>query len=182
MEYCEGGSLYHMLDQAQYQYGLPEKQFLLVLFHVGQLMRADNLVTCLSHLYMLTYIWHASSSFLPPCDMFIVLPTFGVFTVWLTCDMFMMWSTCDMFMVWPTCDMFMMWPTCDMFTPKGGRGWLMSPSCLESQGCHLLPLSYLLSCFFFSPCLVLLLFLSCHFSANGPFSWLSSRKLSNICR
>lgn len=35
MEYCEGGSLYHMLDQAQYQYGLPEKQFLLVLFHVA---------------------------------------------------------------------------------------------------------------------------------------------------
>ena len=54
-------------------------------------------------------------------------------------------------------------------TPKGGWGCLMSPSCLESQGCHLIPLSYLLSCFF---CLVLLLFLSCHFSANGPFSWL----------
>ena len=47
---------------------------------------------------------------------------------------------------------------------KGGRGCLMSSSCLESQGCHLVPLSYLLSCFF---CLVLLLFL---FSANGPFS------------
>ena len=29
-------------------------------------------------------------------------------------------------------------------------------------------------------CLVLLLFLPCHFSANGPFSWLFSRKLSNI--
>ena len=26
----------------------------------------------------------------------------------------------------------------------------------------------------------LLLFLSCHFSANGPFSWLFSRKLSNV--
>ena len=33
---------------------------------------------------------------------------------------------------------------------------------------HLIPLSYLLSCFF---CLVFLLFLSCQFSANGPFSW-----------
>ena len=42
-------------------------------------------------------------------------------------------------------------------------------SCLESQGCHLIPLSYLLSCFFF--CLVLLRLLSCHFCANGPFSW-----------
>ena len=51
--------------------------------------------------------------------------------------------------------------------PKGGRGCLMSPSCLESQGCHLIPLSYLLSGFF---CLVLLLFPSCHFSANGTFS------------
>ena len=33
-------------------------------------------------------------------------------------------------------------------TPKGGQGCLMSTSCLESQGCHLIPLSYLLSCFF----------------------------------
>ena len=57
--------------------------------------------------------------------------------------------------------------------PQAGRGCLMSPSCLESQGCHLIPLSYLLSCFF---CLVLLLFLSCHFSANGPFSWLFFQK------
>ena len=31
-------------------------------------------------------------------------------------------------------------------THKGGRGCLMSPSCLESQGCYLIPLSYLLSC------------------------------------
>ena len=30
--------------------------------------------------------------------------------------------------------------------PKGGRGCLMSPPCLESQGCHLIPLCYLLSC------------------------------------
>ena len=29
--------------------------------------------------------------------------------------------------------------------PKGGRGCLMSPPCLESQGCHLIPLCYLLS-------------------------------------
>lgn len=35
MQYCEGGSLYHMLDQPQYQYGLPEEQFLLVLYHVA---------------------------------------------------------------------------------------------------------------------------------------------------
>ena len=31
-------------------------------------------------------------------------------------------------------------------TPKGSRGYLMSPPCLESQGCHLIPLCYLLSC------------------------------------
>ena len=30
--------------------------------------------------------------------------------------------------------------------PKGGRGCLMSSPCLESQGCHLVPLCYLLSC------------------------------------
>ena len=29
---------------------------------------------------------------------------------------------------------------------KGGRGCLMSPPCLESQGCHLIPLCYRLSC------------------------------------
>ena len=51
---------------------------------------------------------------------------------------------------------------------KGGRGCLMSPPCLKSQGCHLLPLYYLLSCFF---CLVQLLFLSDLFFcllANSP--------------
>ena len=30
--------------------------------------------------------------------------------------------------------------------PKGGRGFLMSPACLESEGRHLIPLYYLLSC------------------------------------
>ena len=57
----------------------------------------------------------------------------------------------------------------ELMPQKGGQGCLMSTSWLESQGCHLIPLSYLLSCFFF---LVLLLFLSCNFSANGPFCWL----------
>ena len=33
----------------------------------------------------------------------------------------------------------------DLIPPKGGRGCLMSPACLESQGCHLIPLCYLLS-------------------------------------
>ena len=60
--------------------------------------------------------------------------------------------------------------------PKGGRGCLMSPFCLESQGCHLISFSYLLSCVCVFFCLVLLLFLSCHFSANGPFSWLFFQK------
>ena len=59
-------------------------------------------------------------------------------------------------------------------TLKGCCGCRMSPSSLKSHGCLLIPLSYLLSCFF---CLVLLLFLSCHFSANGSFSWLFSKKL-----
>ena len=34
----------------------------------------------------------------------------------------------------------------ELLPPKGGRGCLMSPPCLESQGCHLDPLCYLLSC------------------------------------
>ena len=70
--------------------------------------------------------------------------------------------------------------------PTVGRGCLMSPSCLESQGCRLIPLSYLLSCFCCCCCclcLVLLLFLSCHFfllMVHSPdfFPW----KLSNIFR
>ena len=36
--------------------------------------------------------------------------------------------------------------TVSVVPPKGGRGCLMSPPCLESQGCHLIPLCYLLSC------------------------------------
>ena len=31
-------------------------------------------------------------------------------------------------------------------SPKGGRVCLVSPPCLESRGCHLIPLCYLLSC------------------------------------
>ena len=39
-----------------------------------------------------------------------------------------------------------------LWPPKGGRGCLMSPPCLESQGCHLIPLCYLLSCSSASSC------------------------------
>lgn len=39
MEYCEGGSLHHMLDQPAYCFGLPEMEFLLVLKHVAAGMR-----------------------------------------------------------------------------------------------------------------------------------------------
>jgi hypothetical protein len=35
MELCEGGSLYSMLDQPKYSYGLPEDEFLVVLFDIG---------------------------------------------------------------------------------------------------------------------------------------------------
>ena len=44
---------------------------------------------------------------------------------------------------------------------------------LELQGCHLSPNSILL---FF--CLILMLFQSCHFSANGPFFWCFNQKTS----
>ena len=50
-----------------------------------------------------------------------------------------------------------------MFIPlKGGWGYLIPLSCLESQGCHLIPLFYLL----ISSYLVPLFFLSCHFSSS----------------
>ena len=55
-----------------------------------------------------------------------------------------------------------------IISSEGGQGCLMLTPCLESQGCHLIPLSCLLFCFL---CLVLH-FLSCHFSTNGPFSCL----------
>ncbi|KAL8589272.1 hypothetical protein ACOMHN_039915 [Nucella lapillus] len=47
MEYCEGGSVLSMLNQAQYRYGLPETQFLLVLYHVAagmQYLRSAEVV------------------------------------------------------------------------------------------------------------------------------------------
>ena len=60
--------------------------------------------------------------------------------------------------------------------PKGRLGMSDVSPCRESQ------LSF--DSLFLSPvlffCLFLLLFLSCHFSANGPLSWVFSRKLSNI--
>ena len=61
---------------------------------------------------------------------------------------------------------------------EGGRGCLMSPPCLESQCCHLIPLFYLLLFF----CLVLLLFLSylLFFLPAGPFFWTFSIKFFNI--
>ena len=63
--------------------------------------------------------------------------------------------------------------------PKGGLGCLMSPLCLESQGCHLIPLYYLLSrssayrCYFF--CLIFFLFL--FFSACWSISLNFSQKI-----
>ena len=55
----------------------------------------------------------------------------------------------------------------------------MPHSCLESQGCHLIPFSYLLSSSStYSSCTV---FLSCNFCNNFPFSLLFSKIFSNIC-
>ena len=58
--------------------------------------------------------------------------------------------------------------------PKGRPGMSDVPSCLESQGCYIW-FPFPNSLVFF--CLVLLFFLSCHFSANGPFSWLLQKTL-----
>ena len=61
---------------------------------------------------------------------------------------------------------------------KGGHGCLMSAPCLESQGCHLIPLCYLLS--FFCLALLVLLFLSYLFLPAGSFFLTLSRKFFNI--
>ena len=54
---------------------------------------------------------------------------------------------------------------------KGGRGCLMSPPCLESQGCHLIPLCYLLSCSSAQSCYPFCFFnfIFLSFSACWPF-------------
>ena len=60
---------------------------------------------------------------------------------------------------------------------KGGQGCLMSPLCLESQGCLLIPLYYVLSCSsaYSHHSLSLVFFLS-----TGPFSRLFSWKFMDI--
>ena len=61
------------------------------------------------------------------------------------------------------------WPLLNLnVTPKGGWGCLMLPSFGKSQGCHWIPISCLLSCFFF-PCPLALSVLP--FSAYVTFSW-----------
>ena len=70
---------------------------------------------------------------------------------------------------------------CECFPKPLEGGWdcLMPYSCLQSQGCHLIPFSYLLSSSStYSSCTV---FLSCNFCNNFPFSLLFSKIFSNIC-
>ena len=54
-------------------------------------------------------------------------------------------------------------------TLKGGRGCLMSPPCLESQGCHLIPFYYLLSCSSAESCYSYLFFCLLALSATKIF-------------
>ena len=93
-------------------------------------------------------------------------------------------SIASRFFIWPLCPSkfrtIEAWGLSWVFTlsmkcwpPKGGQGYLMSP-----------PLSRISGLSFHSPfpspllffCTVLLLFLSCYFSAIGQFSWLSFQK------
>ena len=61
-------------------------------------------------------------------------------------------------------------------TPKRGQGGLMSPPCLESQGCYLIPLYYFISC-----SSVYCHYSFCHFSAYRPILLtFSSQKILNI--
>lgn len=47
MEYCDGGSLYSMLDQPKYFYGLPEEEFLIVLYDIGKVTSS-----CMSEMHV----------------------------------------------------------------------------------------------------------------------------------
>ena len=62
-----------------------------------------------------------------------------------------------------------------LLLPKGSRGCLMSRSCLESQGWHLIPLAPLLFVYLFR------LVISFSSSANGPFSRRFSLDNCPIC-
>ena len=120
-------------------------------------------------------IWHAS----PYLNLLIHI--FAITIKWLTK---LQSDASKLLLCNPVYAMFSaMFTVFSVFIPiplKGGRGCLMFPSCLDSQGCHLIPLSYLLSCFFLpSP---LALSVLSFFSANGPFSRFFSRILSNIFR
>lgn len=53
MEYCDGGSLYSMLDQPKYFYGLPEEEFLIVLYDIGKVTDSSQESHTMNHL------WHA---------------------------------------------------------------------------------------------------------------------------
>ena len=63
--------------------------------------------------------------------------------------------------------------------PKGGRGCLMSPPCLESQGCHLIPLCCLLSCSSAKSCYPFYLIFFCLLVLSSE---LFSRKFFNMFR
>ena len=73
------------------------------------------------------------------------------------------------------CIGYFQWFIC--FSYPCGGGWLTTLACLESQGWHFIPLS-LFSLIF---CLVLLLSLSCSFSANGSFPRLFQKKILKSC-
>ena len=60
---------------------------------------------------------------------------------------------------------------------KGGQALLMSPPCLESRGCHLIPSFYLLCCYSAQSCCSFCLLL---FSAYGPVSCLLSRNIFKL--
>ena len=60
--------------------------------------------------------------------------------------------------------------------PKVGQRCVMSPSCLESQGCHLIPLFYFLSCFFLpSPRALSVLSFFSRFSPQKTLKYFSLR-------
>ena len=60
------------------------------------------------------------------------------------------------------------------YSPQGGRGCLMPRPCLESQGCHLFPLYYLLSCSSVESCYS---FCRIFFLPSCPLSWLQCLSL-----
>lgn len=56
MEYCDGGSLYFMLDQFKYFYGFFEEEFLIVFYDIGKVIDFIYELSIIFDMYCVCFI------------------------------------------------------------------------------------------------------------------------------